>query len=74
MIFQMMNKIFFINVKYVVDNNKSILYNNKKWIVIVSVQARPVYTKIKINLYLSFCFCVNRSFFRRGFHENWKGA
>ena len=69
-----MNKIFFINVKYVVDNNKSILYNNKKWIVIVSVQARPVYTKIKINFYLSFCFCVNRSFFKGGLHENWKNT
>ena len=63
-----------MNVKYVVDNKESIVYNNKKWIVIVSIQARPIYTKIEINVRLSFCFCVNRSFFRRGLYENWKGA
>ena len=30
--------------------------------MIVSVQARPIYTKIKINFYLSYCFCMNRFF------------
>ena len=44
------------------DKCKRVRYNDKKWIVIVSVQARPVYTKIKINFYLSYCFCMNRFF------------
>lgn len=58
----------------VLDKTKKVRYNDKKWIVIVSIQARPVYTKIKINFDLSYYFCVNRFFFRSGLHENWKNT
>ncbi len=47
-----MTKNIFKNLKFSIDNYRNILYNIKKWIVIVSVQARPVYTKIKINVFV----------------------